>query len=297
MLVTLYEWLKNVQSKMRADVFMIPLPLIRKKEGTDLAFIVATEMLGYASAESKFHVHGIEFLLDDSFFDDDADGQQARVDFLNKLRIEQAKESGLMKQIIFGFKLREWIDLNDPSTGARRRINLSEFLTSASEIIRSGGGMVVFYDVGSYFYGFIDSGCDVITVKASGRTGVEPFIPSKRKTKTGYVTRTYSPPEPPTFFDFDTLEEMSLEGAKIYYEKNQALPVPNGLEVRQYWQESNKSATEYTTKIRLAGIEDNVSYYLNAANRSDIPIKESLRSRVNRTVVPQLFDLCPTLLK
>jgi hypothetical protein len=276
---------------------MIPLPLVRKTESSELPFTVATEMLVNATSDPKFHLLGVEFLLDDSFFDDDVDGKKVRKDFLARLRAEQAKEDGLMKQIIFGFKMREWAWLNDPSTGPKRRTNLSEFLVKASEIVRSGGGMVAFYDVGNYFYGLIDSGCDVVTVKASGRTGVERFTPIKRKTKTGYVKRTYIPPEPPTLFNFDNLAEMSTEEATKYFEDYGSLPLPNGIDVQEYWEGTAKGATEYTAKVRMAGIEDNISYYLDAANRSDIPIKESLRDRVNRTVVPQLLELCPTLSK
>jgi len=302
------DWATSILQGVESDCFFSPTHIIKSNSYNSVrkAFDHGYNILDEATADAKFTLYGIHFLLHWNIFKENninsALMRQQIFTELDNWMDPRSRHSGT----VFSFKIFDKNNnLSDPSFGSVRRRILSHFISEISQRIRNAKGVVITHNFGNWTLGCIDSGADIATFRVSGKTEIEIPLPignlgsksssNGQKEKPKYNVELL---EQPSIFNFDTLTESDVEDIKRQWNEKGTFPVPACMgEAIDYWNLDHHDQQIFCIQTRCGTLVELSEEYRNAGIDIDgIPLSEALKNRVISSDISQeMQDLCPSL--
>lgn len=286
----LMDWTVRRLAAVRSDVLFVPTPIVMRDPTTaEDALRIGEQMLPLArrAMQTQFRMHGLHFLIRAEVFDSSPRSVRSRIALRNGLISMGAR--GIIRGLFLSVKLDDQQKLlSDQDRGRIVRRNLSEFLTELQQCAQLSDSVLVAFGVGNRALGFLDSGTDIVSVRLTGRNGIDRIF----KGRQGEVPDHVVPPitMPRTMVDEDP------ERVRRVYDEKGAFPVPSCLTPQPYWNFPQRDQWRYVARARCGVFLDLSAEYLEAAKDKSKPLSEAVASRVNDAGNRQeLIDMCPSI--
>ena len=284
----LISWIAHNLNAAKSDILSIPTPLIRAEARTaERALEIGKKMLPVARSSPNFMMFGLHFLLHVELFHPNTEAEDTRQSFLKDIR-KWSANSGTQGLFVSMKIFDDSNSISDQGIGNVIRRNVSEFMVDAQASVASAGGVLVVHNVGNRALGFIDSGADIVSVRVTGKPGID----RQRHGKKGERGHR---PVPPLTLPRSMVEEDPNKVRAIYISTG-AFPVPNALSPQPYWSYQWTEQQIYVARARCGVFVDVAEEYRAAALDDTKPLSESVTSRVRDAGNSQeLADLCPSI--
>ena len=284
----LMDWTERHLAAVRSSVLFVPTPILRKDErSVESALEIAKVLLPVARRKTRFKMHGIHLLLQDTLFDSSTRASKARVALKKGVRA-LALDQGT-RDIFLSIKIDDRGVLSDREHGRIARVNLSNLLVDLHQSIQLSNGVLVAFNVGNWALGYLDSGVDVAGVRLTGKPVIDRIFRGRKGEKHDF--------DVPPLTMWRSMSDEPYEVVRTYYEENDhAFPVPTCMDPEPYWGFSPRDQWKYVARAKCGVFVNVGEEYREAVEDSSKPLRDAVMSRINDSGMKQeLADLSPSV--